>query len=87
MRLVLRHGGRIQDGAANRSAVGRVVLGLISFVPLVSAIGFVAAGTLLFVCTASAFGSRRWLRDALVGLTLCAAVYSTFTFGLGVALP
>ena len=87
MRLVLRHGRRIQGGAANRSAVGRVVLGLISFVPLMSVVGFVAAGTLLFVCTASAFGSRRWLRDALVGLTLCAAVYSTFTFGLGVALP
>ena len=52
-----------------------------------SVVGFVVAGTLLFVCTASAFGSRRWLRDALIGLTLCAAVYSTFRFGLGVALP
>ena len=87
MLLVLRHGGRIQGVAANRSAVARVAIGLLAFVPLMYAVGFVAAGTLLFVCTSSAFGSRRWLRDGLVGLTLCAAVYSTFTFGLGVALP
>ena len=54
---------------------------------LMSVAGFVAAGTLLFVCTASAFDSRRWLRDALVGMMLCAAVYITFTFGLGIPLP
>ena len=42
---------------------------------------------MLFACTASAFGSRRWLRDALVGLALCAVVYVTFTHGLGVPLP
>ena len=65
----------------------RVALGLVSFVALLNLAGFVAAGTVLFACTASAFGSRRWLRDALVGLTLCAAVYITFTHGLGVPLP
>ena len=47
--------------------------------PLLNLAGFVAAGTVLFACTASAFGSRRWLRDALLGLTLCATVYVTFT--------
>ena len=87
MLLVLSHGGRIQNVAANRSAVARVAIGLLAFVPLVSVVGFIAAGTLLFVCTSSAFGSRRWLRDGLVGLTLCAALYSMFRFGLGVALP
>jgi putative tricarboxylic transport membrane protein len=64
-----------------------MALGLVSFVALLNLAGFVAAGTLLFACTASAFGSRRWLRDTLVGFTLCAAVYVTFTFGLGVPLP
>jgi len=67
--------------------VVRMALGLVSFVALSNVAGFVAAGTMLFVCTASAFGSRRWLRDALDGLALCAAVYITFTFGLGVPLP
>ena len=65
----------------------RMVVGLVSFVALLNLAGFVAAGTVLFVCTASAFGSRRWLRDALVGLALCATVYITFTNGLGVRLP
>ena len=64
-----------------------MALGLVSFVALLNLAGFVAAGTVLFACTASAFGSRRWLRDALVGLTLCATVYITFTYGLGVSLP
>jgi putative tricarboxylic transport membrane protein len=65
----------------------RVAAGLVFFVALLNLAGFVAAGTVLFACTASAFGSRRWLRDALVGLALCATVYITFTQGLGVALP
>ena len=68
-------------------SVLRVALGLGVFVAFLNVAGFVAAGTVLFVCTASAFGSRRWLRDALVGLALCATVYVTFTHGLGVALP
>jgi hypothetical protein len=67
--------------------VVRMALGLVSFVALLNLAGFVAAGTVLFVCTASAFGSRAWLRNALVGLTLCATVYITFTHGLGVRLP
>jgi putative tricarboxylic transport membrane protein len=75
------------DRRANNGPVARVALGLASFVALLNLAGFVAAGTLLFACTASAFGSRRWLRDALLGITLCATVYVTFTYGLGVSLP
>jgi putative tricarboxylic transport membrane protein len=87
LRLIVRRGERVGNRSANRSALARVVLGLVLFIPLMSVAGFVAAGTLLFVCTASAFGSRRWLRDALVGMTFCAAVYTTFRFGLGIPLP
>ena len=64
-----------------------MALGLVSFVALLNLAGFVAAGTVLFACSASAFGSRRWRRDALLGITLCATVYVTFTYGLGVSLP
>jgi putative tricarboxylic transport membrane protein len=71
----------------DRRAVIRATVGLASFIAALNLAGFVAAGTVLFACIASAFGSRRWLRDALVGLTLCAAVYATFTYGLGVRLP
>jgi putative tricarboxylic transport membrane protein len=75
------------DRRANNGSVVRVALGLVSFVALLNLAGFVAAGTVLFTCTASAFGSRRWLRDALLGITLCATVYIAFTYGLGVTLP
>jgi hypothetical protein len=67
--------------------VVRMAVGLVSFVALLNLAGFVGAGTVLFACTASAFGSRHWLRDGLVGFALCATVYITFTFGLGVPLP
>jgi putative tricarboxylic transport membrane protein len=65
----------------------RVALGLGAFLVLLDAVGFIAAGALLFACTASAFGSRRWLRDGLVGAAVCAVVYVAFTRGLGIQLP
>ncbi len=74
-------------GTPTSAPVVRVAIGLVSFVGLLNLAGFVAAGTVLFACTASAFGSRRWLRDALLGITFCATVYITFTYGLGVSLP
>jgi hypothetical protein len=33
------------------------------------------------------FGSRRYLRDGLVGLALSAVAYATFMYGLGLKLP
>jgi putative tricarboxylic transport membrane protein len=85
--LFVKHSARTGDRRANNAPVVRVALGLLSFVALLNLAGFVAAGTVLFACTASAFGSRRWLRDALFGITFCATVYITFTYGLGVSLP
>jgi putative tricarboxylic transport membrane protein len=64
-----------------------VTLGLVGFTALLGPAGFVLAGTVLFACVTSAFGSRRWMRDAVVGLALCATVYLLFVRGLGVALP
>jgi putative tricarboxylic transport membrane protein len=75
------------DAVTSRPALARVALGLIAFVALLVPTGFVLAGTVLFTCAASAFGSRRWPRDALVGCALCAVVYVLFVHGLGVALP
>jgi len=85
--LIVRGSAAPAGQRTNSAAVVRMAAGLVSFVALLNLAGFVMAGTVLFACTASAFGSRRWLRDALVGLTLCAAVYITFTHGLGVRLP
>jgi putative tricarboxylic transport membrane protein len=85
--LFVRRSATTTDPRAKSAPVVRVVLGLASFVGLLNLAGFVAAGTVLFACTASAFGSRHWLRDALLGITLCATVYIAFTYGLGVSLP
>jgi putative tricarboxylic transport membrane protein len=75
------------DDGPTHGPVLRIAVGLAIFSGLLNLAGFVPAGIALFACTASAFGSRRWVRDALVGLALCAAVYVTFTYGLGVTLP
>ena len=85
--LVLKRDAATTDHDGKNGPVVRVVLGLVSFVGLLNLAGFIVAGTALFVLSASAFGSRRWLRDAILGLTLCATVYVTFTYGLGVSLP
>ena len=85
--LFVRRSGTARDRRADSGPVVRVALGLVSFVALLNLAGFVAAGTVLFACTASAFGSRRWLRDALLGIAFCATVYIAFTYGLGVSLP
>jgi putative tricarboxylic transport membrane protein len=85
--LFIRRSATTMDARPRSAPVVRVALGLVSFVALLNLAGFVAAGTVLFICSASAFGSRRWLRDALLGITLCGTVYVTFTYGLGVALP
>jgi tripartite tricarboxylate transporter TctB family protein/tripartite tricarboxylate transporter family receptor len=76
-----------RDQRANSESVVRVALGLVAFVLLLNVAGFVAAGTVLFTCTASAFGSPHWVRDTLLGITLCATVHVIFTYGLGVSLP
>lgn len=49
--------------------------------------GFVVASTLLFWGVALAFGSRRYVRDGLIGLALAVAVYLAFTRLLDLNLP
>jgi putative tricarboxylic transport membrane protein len=49
--------------------------------------GFVIAGSLQFILAARAFHSRRPLRDAIVGIILCATIYVAFSKGLSLVLP
>jgi putative tricarboxylic transport membrane protein len=49
--------------------------------------GFVIAGTALFWCVARGFGSRRTLRDAVIGLALALGIYLFFVKLLNVNLP
>ncbi|WP_150285942.1 tripartite tricarboxylate transporter TctB family protein [Rhabdaerophilum calidifontis] len=45
--------------------------------------GFIIASTILFACTARAFGSRRFLRDLAFGLVLTIVAYIGFDRVLG----
>ena len=60
---------------------------LLADVLLIERLGFVLASSLLFWGVAFGFGSRRYLRDALVGLILAAVVYGVFTRLLDLNLP
>jgi putative tricarboxylic transport membrane protein len=68
-------------------SVGIIVAGLIAHMNLLKPLGFVPAGLILFLSVAFAFGSRRYGRDAIVGLLLVLFAYLGFTYGLGLQLP
>lgn len=74
-------------GAYDWPAFLWVTGGLLAHMALIAGIGFVLAATLLFVCVARGFGSRRPGRDLLVALSLNAVVYFLFTRVLTLGLP
>ncbi|NJO36084.1 MAG: tripartite tricarboxylate transporter TctB family protein [Rhodospirillales bacterium] len=75
--------GQEQHGAFNPSGLAWLLLGLALNVTLISVTGFIIASTLLFVCTALAFGSRNVARDAAIGFTLALVSYVGFDRVLG----
>jgi putative tricarboxylic transport membrane protein len=72
-----------QPGALHASGLGWLLLGLALNVTLIGVAGFIIASTLLFLCTARAFGSRGILRDAAIGFTLAFVAYVGFDRVLG----
>lgn len=68
-------------------SVGIIVAGLVAHMNLLKPLGFVPAGLILFLSVSFAFGSRRYGRDAIVGLLLVLFAYLGFTYGLGLQLP
>ena len=49
--------------------------------------GFIPTATIVFLCTAIAFGSRRYVRDILIGLGIAIVAYVGFVHALGLNLP
>jgi putative tricarboxylic transport membrane protein len=72
---------------ADLRPIGWIVAGLALAVFLLERAGFPITAALLFTVTARAFGSRRLLRDAVLGLVVATATYLVFARGLGVSLP
>ena len=61
--------------------------GFIVLILILELLGWIVAGTVLFVMGARAFGSRTPLRDALIGIALAGLTYVVFDYGLGLDLP
>lgn len=72
------------EAGFDRRAIGWLLLGLVLNVGLIRPLGFIPASTLLFACTARAFGSHRIGRDLLVGLAFAAVAYFGFAGLLGI---
>ena len=68
-------------------AVALVSAGLIAQLLLLEIVGWILATALLFVAVACAFGSRRLLLDAGIGLVLASLAFAVFNYGLGLSLP
>lgn len=88
--LFMMAAGRVFPEAARparRGVLPWIMGGLVGGAVIVEALGFPLAAAWVFVLTARAFGSRQWLRNALIGVALGALVYMVLAQGLGVALP
>jgi putative tricarboxylic transport membrane protein len=59
-------------------------LGLVANAALIDWLGFIIASTLLFFCTARAFGSHRPLMDCAIGAAFAAIAYFGFARALGI---
>jgi putative tricarboxylic transport membrane protein len=64
-----------------------VSAGLFAHMLLIGWAGFVIAGSVLFLCVARGFGSRRLVRDLLIALALSVGIYLFFVKLLNVNLP
>jgi putative tricarboxylic transport membrane protein len=60
---------------------------LVAYLLLIERAGYVIASTALFVGAAIAMGSRRFVRDFVVGLALALVTFEVFTRGLSLRLP
>lgn len=87
--VAVRRGMDFADAAdpAERGVLPWLLAGLVGGIVAIEPLGFPVAAAWLFVMGARGFGSRRWLRNALVGALLGVVVYLVFARGLGVSLP
>lgn len=80
---IAHEGGFELDGMA----VAVVAAGLVAQFLLIEVLGWVPSAALLFVAVARAFGNRRILLDAVLGILLAGATFAAFNYGLDLNLP
>ncbi len=59
-------------------ALATIGAGLLINIAFIETVGFILTSTILFAATARAFGSRKWLRDLVIGFALTACAYVFF---------
>ncbi len=74
----------LQDEPIDWPSLGWLGLGLLLNLILIGTLGFVIASTLMFVCVARAFGSRRPLFDAGIGVIVALVAFLGFDKILGI---
>lgn len=72
---------------ADWPVVGMLAVALVVYGLLIEPAGFVVASALLFAGAAFAMGSRRYGRDAAVGVLFAVVLYLGFTRGIDLDLP
>lgn len=68
-------------------AVALVAAGLAAQFLLIEPLGWIPSAALLFVAVSRAFGSRRYLPNAALGLLLAGGTFVVFNYGLDLNLP
>jgi putative tricarboxylic transport membrane protein len=76
-----------EDARTDWLALVLISVGLLQQALLMKYVGFVPATAVLFFLVALAFGSRRYLRDAVIAIVLSVLVFYVFTAGLKLSLP
>jgi putative tricarboxylic transport membrane protein len=76
-----------EAAATHWPTVGLTAAALLVYAFALGSLGYIAATALFFPFVARVLGSRRIVRDALIGLALAVVIYFSFTRLLGVRLP
>jgi len=71
----------------NPSALAFLAIGVVADLVLLEPAGFIVASSVLFWFVARGFGSRRWVRDAVLAVTFSTGAYFLFTRVLTLSLP
>jgi len=71
----------------NWRAFGWISASLLVNGALMTTLGFVLSGVVLFVLAARGFDSRKPARDAIIGAAIALAAYGFFNYVLGLGLP
>jgi putative tricarboxylic transport membrane protein len=73
----------------NNELQGPVIIlaGLLLSVFTLEPFGFIPTATMIFAMTARGVGSRKLVRDVLIGVTVSTVAYVVFGWGLGLRLP